>query len=148
MRYCTSDAWFQLKEVDIGIAADVGVLQRMPKMVANDSFMREISYTARKVESDEALSQGLVSKVLPDKEALMKEVVQLAELIAEKSPIAVQGTKKALVYARDHSVQESLDQIRSWNLSMLQSEDVVKSAQASMMKSKAEFDKVIVALDL
>ncbi|XP_063712983.1 delta(3,5)-Delta(2,4)-dienoyl-CoA isomerase, mitochondrial-like [Symsagittifera roscoffensis] len=142
VRYCSSDAWFQLKEVDIGIAADVGVLQRMPRIVANDSFMREISYTARKVTSDEALKEGLVSRVLVDKESTMNEAVKLAETIAAKSPVAVQGTKRALVYARDHSVQQSLDQVRTWNLSMLQSDDVGKAAQANMTKSGAEFDDV------
>ncbi|XP_075238888.1 delta(3,5)-Delta(2,4)-dienoyl-CoA isomerase, mitochondrial-like [Convolutriloba macropyga] len=144
MRYCTSDAWFQLKEVEIGIAADVGVLQRMPKIVANDSFMREISYTARKVTSDEALRHGLVSQVLTDRNTLLNEAICLAEKIAAKSPIAVQGTKKALVYARDHTVQDSLDQVRTWNLSMLQSEDVAKAAQASMSKgnTEAQFDDV------
>ena len=75
--------------------------------------MREISYTARKVTSDEALKEGLVSRVLVDKESTMNEAVKLAETIAAKSPVAVQGTKRALVYARDHSVQQSLDQVVS-----------------------------------
>ena len=75
--------------------------------------MREISYTARKVTSDEALKEGLVSRVLVDKESTMNEAVQLAQTIAAKSPVAVQGTKRALVYARDHSVQQSLDQVVS-----------------------------------
>ena len=75
--------------------------------------MREISYTARKVTSDEALRHGLVSQVLADRNTLMNEAICLAEKIAAKSPIAVQGTKKALVYARDHTVQDSLDQVVS-----------------------------------
>ena len=79
------------------------------------SFLREIAYTARKVGSDEALSIGMVSKVLEDKDKMMEEAVKVAELIASKSPVAVQGTKRALVYARDHPVQSGLDQVVSWN---------------------------------
>ena len=79
-----------------------------------DSALREIAYTARKVDSDEALSIGMVSKVLEDKDKMVEEAVKVAELIASKSPVAVQGTKRALVYARDHPVQTGLDQVVSW----------------------------------
>lgn len=68
MRYCTKDAYFQVKEVGIGMAADVGALQRLPKIIKSDSLVRELCYTARKMEADEALSCGLVSKVYDDKE--------------------------------------------------------------------------------
>ncbi len=67
IRYCTSDAWFQIKEVDIGLAADVGTLQRLPRVVGNESLVRELAFSARKMMSDEAQSCGLVSRVFPDK---------------------------------------------------------------------------------
>lgn len=51
---------FSHQEVDLGLAADVGTLQRLPKVAANGSFVREICYTARKVYSKEALEQGIV----------------------------------------------------------------------------------------
>lgn len=68
IRYCTKDAWFQVKEVSIGMAADVGTLQRLPKVIGSDSLVRELCYTGRKLLADEALSCGLVSKVFDDKE--------------------------------------------------------------------------------
>lgn len=68
MRYCTNDAYFQIKEAAIGMAADVGVLQRLPKVIGSESLVRELCYTARKLESNEALSCGLVSKVFENKE--------------------------------------------------------------------------------
>lgn len=68
MRYCTEDAYFQVKEVDIGLTADVGVLQRLPKVIGSDSLARELCYTARKLPAGEALSCGLVSKVFVDKD--------------------------------------------------------------------------------
>lgn len=61
MRYCTSDAWFQVKEVDVGLAADVGTLQRLPKVIGSSSLVRELCFTARKMGAEEARSCGLVS---------------------------------------------------------------------------------------
>lgn len=132
IRYCTSDAFFQVKEVDIGMAADVGTLQRLPKVMGSESLVRELAFTARQMFADEAHRCGLVSRVLPDKEALMAAALEVAGMIAARSPVAVQGTKHQLVYARDHSVKEALDYISTWNAAMLQSEDVQKAAMASM----------------
>lgn len=127
MRFCSKDAWFQIKEVDIGIAADVGTLQRLPKIIGNDSLARELAYTARPFYADEAKEMGLVSRVFPDKETMINGTLDIASLIASKSPIAVQGTKVNLIYSRDHSVPESLQYIANWNQVMLQSEDIVKA---------------------
>lgn len=63
IRYCTDDAWFQVKEVEIGMAADVGALQRLPKIVGNQSLVREWCYTGRKFDSKEAFASGLVNRV-------------------------------------------------------------------------------------
>lgn len=134
MRYCTKDAWFQVKEVVLGMAADVGVLQRLPRMISSDSLCRELCYTARKLPAAEALTCGLVSKVFEDKESMMQGVLKVAEEIAEKSPVAIQGIKRSLVYSRDHSVQEGLDQIAIWNQLMLQSEDFTNAVIALATK--------------
>lgn len=142
IRYCTQDAWFQVKEVDVGLAADVGTLQRLPKVIGNDSLARELCYTARKLLSDEAKECGLVSRVFPDRDALIQGALDLASDIASKSPIAVQGTKVNMVYSRDHSVKEGLHYMAIWNQLMLQSEDLVKAATASMEKKTATFSKL------
>ncbi|KAI1894054.1 hypothetical protein AGOR_G00130040 [Albula goreensis] len=134
IRLCTQDAWFQVKEVDIGLAADVGTLQRLPKVIGSRSLVNELALTARKMYSDEAKSCGLVSRVFSDKEAMMAGALELAGEIAARSPVAVQGTKINLLYSRDHSVPEALDYMATWNMSMLQTQDVVKSAQAAMEK--------------
>ncbi|XP_019872124.1 delta(3,5)-Delta(2,4)-dienoyl-CoA isomerase, mitochondrial [Aethina tumida] len=142
MRYCTKDAWFQVKEVELGIAADVGVLQRLPKVIGSDSLARELCYTARKLHAAEALSCGLVQEVFEDKTQMLNKVLCVAEEIAKKSPVAVQGTKYALVYARDHTVQEGLDQQKLWNQAMLQSEDVRNAITAMLTKEKPVFSKL------
>ncbi|XP_075968087.1 delta(3,5)-Delta(2,4)-dienoyl-CoA isomerase, mitochondrial isoform X3 [Anarhichas minor] len=134
IRLCTQDAWFQIKEVDVGLAADVGTLQRLPKVIGSRSLVNELALTARKMFADEAKSSGLVSRVFADKEAMIAAALEMAGEIAGRSPVAVQGTKVNLIYSRDHSVAEGLDYMATWNMSMLQTQDVMKSAQASMEK--------------
>ncbi|XP_051934022.1 delta(3,5)-Delta(2,4)-dienoyl-CoA isomerase, mitochondrial isoform X2 [Hippocampus zosterae] len=145
IRLCTQDAWFQVKEVDIGLAADVGTLQRLPKVIGSRSLVNDLALTARKMYADEALNSGLVSRVFADKEAMMASALDMAGEMAARSPVAVQGTKVNLIYSRDHSVAEGLDYMATWNMSMLQTADVMKSAQASMEKKSVksiEFSKL------
>nr|KAF6285574.1 enoyl-CoA hydratase 1 [Myotis myotis] len=136
IRYCAQDAFFQVKEVDVGLAADVGTLQRLPRVIGNQSLVNELAFTARKMMADEALSSGLVSRIFPDKEVMLDAAFNLAAEISSKSPVAVQGTKINLLYSRDHSVAEGLNYMASWNMSMLQTQDIVKSVQAAMEKKE------------
>ncbi|KAJ2943075.1 hypothetical protein O0L34_g18766 [Tuta absoluta] len=143
IRYCTEDAWFQVKEVDIGLAADVGTLQRLPKVIGSTSIARELCFTARKLPAKEALQIGLVSKVYPDKDTAVNEVLSIAEEIACKSPVAVQTTKMSLVYSQSRPTKEGIMHIRLLNQAMLQSEDVAKAAVASASKGEPpEFDNL------
>lgn len=98
-RYCTEDAWFTIREIDVGLCADVGVLQRLPKIVGNGSLISEWALTGRRIDSKEARQEGLVSKVVKDKDELMKVSLELANTIAAKSPVAVQGTKVYMIIA-------------------------------------------------
>ncbi|KAH0631549.1 hypothetical protein JD844_005922 [Phrynosoma platyrhinos] len=109
-----------------------------PKLIALlapvPSLVNELTFTARKMMAPEAESSGLVSRVFQDKETMMQSAFDLAVEIASKSPVAVQGSKVNLVYSRDHSVPEGLKYMAAWNMSMLQTEDIIKSAQASLEK--------------
>ncbi|XP_015914123.2 delta(3,5)-Delta(2,4)-dienoyl-CoA isomerase, mitochondrial [Parasteatoda tepidariorum] len=136
IRYCSEDAYFSIKEIDIGIAADVGILQRLPKSVGNDSLLREYIYSCENMSSEIAKEIGIVSKVFPSRDEMFKATNHLAGIIARKSPVAVQGTKKALTYSRDHSVKEGLEFMTYWNMTMLQSEDVLKAAEATITKTE------------
>lgn len=138
MRYCTNDAQFAIKEVDVGMAADVGTLQRLPHIIG-DGMMRELAYTGRTIEGDEAQRIGLVNRTYPDQEALMDGVFEIARTIAQKSPIAVQGSKEMIRYMRDHSVADGLNYIATWNASMLQAEDMRVAMAAHMSKQAPEF---------
>lgn len=134
-RYSTADAYFQIREVDIGLAADVGTLQRVPKIIGSDGLLRELVYTARQVPSQEAKDIGLVNQVYPDRDTMMKEVLKIASTIASKTPVAIQTSKVSLNYSRDHTIQEGLDHILTWNQSMLQTEDLLKATMAIATKS-------------
>ncbi|KAF7265946.1 delta(3,5)-Delta(2,4)-dienoyl-CoA isomerase, mitochondrial isoform X2 [Rhynchophorus ferrugineus] len=136
IRHCTKDAYFSVKEADVGLAADIGSLQRLPKVLGSDSLARELCFTCRKFPAQEALNSGLVSKVYEDKEKMIDGVISMAEEISKKSPVAIQTTKASLVYSRDHSVQEGLNHIALLNQLMLQSEDLVTAATGQMMKDK------------
>lgn len=136
IRYCTQDAYFSIKEIDIGLAADVGILQRLPKAVGNDSLLREYIYSCEKIDAKNAKEIGIVSRIFESKDSMMDAAKHLASVIASKSPVAVQGTKIALNYSRDHSVKEGLEFMTYWNMTMLQSEDVLKAAEATITRSK------------
>lgn len=138
MRYCSRDAQFSIKEIDMGMAADVGTLQRLPRII-NDGIMRELAYTGRTVEAEEALRIGLVNRVYDDQAALLEGVFAIARDIAAKSPIAVAGTKHMLSYMRDHRIDDGLEYIATWNAAMLQSEDMRLAMAAHMNKHKPSF---------
>jgi len=141
-RYCTKDAYFTIKEVDVGLAADVGTLQRMPKIVGNEGLVRELAYTARKFPAQEALEAGFINRIFDTQELLIEGALKVAAEIAAKSPVAIYGTKRFLNHARDHTIAEGLEYAALWNISMLNTEDLALSFQASMQKKTATFSKL------
>lgn len=142
IRVCTRDAYFCVKEVDVGLCADVGTLQRLPKVIGNQSLVRDLCLTSRKCFAEEAKSCGLVSRIYSDKAALLKGALALAKLIAAKSPVAVQGTKITLNHARDNSVREGLEFVKNWNMAMLSTEDIPKSVMGAATKTKPIYSKL------
>jgi len=142
VRYCAADVRFSVKEVDIGLAADIGSLQRMPKIVGSASWVREIALTAREFSAEEALQNGFVSKVLPTKEEAIAEAHRVAATIASKSPVAVQTTKRVLNYSRDHSVADGLAYVAEANSAAVQSTDTQAAIGAIFQKKKPTFSKL------
>lgn len=130
LRYCSEQAWFSVKEVDVGLVADVGTLQRLPKLVG-EGMARELSYTARRVDGREAEQIRLVNRCYADKDALDRGVDEIARDIAAKSPLAVRGTKEMITYVRDHSVADGLNYIATWNAAMLLSNDLDEALTAA-----------------
>lgn len=139
MRYCTSDAFFSIEEINIGMVADLGTLQRLPKLIG-EGIVRELAYTGRRMLADEARERQLVNDVYTDKETMMAEVMQIAETIASKSPLSIRGTKQVLNFSRDHSVADGLEYIATWNAAMLISNDITEAMTAKMTGRPAEFE--------
>lgn len=138
MRYAAEDAQFSIKEIDIGMAADVGTLQRLPRIIG-DGMLRELAYTGRTFGAEEARGMGLVNRTYADSASLLDGVMGIARNIAGKSPIAVGGTKQMLSYMRDHRIDDGLEYIATWNAAMLQSNDLRVAMAAHMSKQKPEF---------
>ena len=138
MRYCSRDAYFSIKEIDVGMTADVGTLQRLPRLIG-EGMARELAYTGRRVEADEALGIRLVNRVFDTPEALAAGVRDIALQIAAKSPLAVRGSKEMITYARDHSVADGLNYIATWNAAMLLSADLFEAGAAAMQKRPPTF---------
>lgn len=132
----------QLSRVEVGLAADVGTLQRLPKIVGNDAIVRELAYTARKMPSQEALHLGLVASVQDDLAASLAHARTIAVTIASHSPLAILGTKVSLNFSRDRTVQEGLDHVRQMNSAYLQSPDVPTAMISQLKKQRATFAKL------
>ncbi|KAK0521399.1 hypothetical protein OC834_006683 [Tilletia horrida] len=131
------------QEVDIGLAADIGTLQRFPKVIGNDSVARELAYTARIFDAQYAQSIGFVSKVTEaGQAAVVAAALATAKEIASKSPVAVQSSKAILIHARDHPVDDGLAFTAAWNAAMLQTEDIPIATQAVMAKQTPKFSKL------
>lgn len=139
IRFCTADAVFQAPEVDIGLAADIGGNQMLPKIVGNDSLLREMMITGRKINADEARAVGLVSRTFSNQAEMMAEAYATAATVASKSPLAVMGVKTLLNYTRDHTVEDSLRFGLTWNAGMLQTNDVQIAGAAFFTKQKPVF---------
>lgn len=138
MRYATADAWFSIHEINIGMTADVGTLQRMPKLVP-EGIVRELAYTGRRWSAEEAMASGFVNAVYPNHETMLDATMAIADQVASKSPMAVWGTKATMHYTRDHSVADGLEFIANWNAAMFDSDDMAEAFTASLEKRPADF---------
>jgi enoyl-CoA hydratase len=138
IRVCSADAFFTVQEIHIGMAADLGVLQRLQRIVPQ-GLAREMAYTGERLHATRALASGLVNAVLPDVESLHAHARQLAHGIASKSPPAVTGSKRALNYARDHGTREALDQMVLLQSAIFDIEEMARAIQAWKSKQPVDF---------
>ena len=142
LRYATADAFFCIQEINIGMTADVGTLQRLGKVIP-EGVARELAYTGRRMSAQRAYDVGLVQQVYADHDALLAGVLDTAREIAAKSPLAIWGTKVAMNYARDHTVDDALDQIATWQSGMFQPGDMVEAFTAKAEKRPAVFPELL-----
>jgi enoyl-CoA hydratase/carnithine racemase len=138
LRYCSADAYFSVKEIDVGLTADVGTLQRLPHIIG-DGAARELAYTGRRVGGAEAKELRLVNQCYPNRDALTAAMRELAATLAAKPPLALRGCKEMLTYARDHTVADGLNHVATWNAAMLLSTDLEEALAAGREKRAPKF---------
>ena len=138
MRFASKDAFFCIQEVNIGMAADIGTLQRLPRVIP-EGKVRELAYTGRRMPAEEALETGLVNKVYESQEDMVSGLKEMAAVIASKSPLAVYGTKAILNFSRDHTIAEGLEYNALWSGAMLPQEDMAEAMMSNMEKRDPEF---------
>lgn len=138
IRLASSDAVFSVRETKVAIVADLGSLQRLPRIIGA-GHVAELAYTGKDIDAGRAKDIGLVNDVLADHDALLGAARALAGEIAANSPLAVQGTKAVLRACADRSVADGLDYVATWNSGFLQSEDLVEAMSAFVEKRPPEF---------
>lgn len=141
MRYATQDAFFTIFETNLAMTADVGTFPRICKLMP-EGIVRELAYTGRNMQADEAKSHGLVNQVFDTQEKMLEHVLATAQIIAEKAPLAVHGCKKMITHARDHSVADTLDYVALWNASFFQKHEIAEAMQAQAEKRTGNFDSL------
>jgi len=138
LRYATADSFFCIQEINIGIMADLGTLQRLPRLIP-DGIARELAYTGDRLAADKAKALGLVNEVFATQEEMMAFVEEVAKRIAARSPLAVSASKQALTYARDHSVDQSLRWAADWQSAILDTKQIYECFVAKKEKREPVF---------
>ncbi|WP_076536650.1 crotonase/enoyl-CoA hydratase family protein [Shewanella sp. UCD-KL21] len=141
-RYCTSDAFFSIEETKLGMTADLGTLQRLPKLISM-GLVKELAYTGRRMPANEAKDAGLVNQVFEDQQSMIVGVMAIATEIAARSPLAIAGCKEMINYGRDHSVADSLNYMAAWQSGMFQPQnDMMETFTAKAQKRAPEFQEL------
>jgi enoyl-CoA hydratase len=141
VRYASADAFFCIQETNIGVTADLGTLQRLPKLIPI-GIVREYAYSGRRMAAARARELGLVNEVFPTHQATVEAALALAGEIAGKAPVVVAASKQAITYARDHSVAESLEQMALLQAAVWDSKDVVEAITAMKQKREPRFGEL------
>ncbi len=146
LRYASADAFFVIQEINIGMTADVGTLQRLPKLIP-EGIARELAYVGGRLPAARAHELGLVNRVFDDHAALVEGTLAVAAEIAAKSPLAIWGSKEMITYARDHSVADSLNYIATWQTGMFQPADMMETFSAKADSREPVFDDLLPSPD-
>lgn len=141
-RYATSDAFFVVMETNIGMTADVGTLQRLPKLIP-EGVAREYAYTGRRMSARRAVEVGLVNQLFDTHDDLVAGVLEIAAEIAAQSPLAVWGTKEMITYGRDHTVADGLNYVATWQTGMFQGFDMMEAFAAQADKRDPEYQDLL-----
>ena len=138
MRYGTQDSFITIYEINVGMTADVGTFPRILNHMS-EGVVRELAYTGRNMPAEECKARGLFNEVYADQNAMLEAVMDIAKEIASKPPLAVYGCKRIITYSRDHSTEDSLDNIAIWNMSMLNPSEMMEAMMSGKQKRVGNF---------
>lgn len=139
IRLASSDATFSIRETRIGLVADVGTLQRLPKIL-NAGHVAELAYTGKDINAQRAEKIGLVNDVYDSSELALEAGLALANEIATNSPMAVRGTKFMLQQNENLTTEQSLMVNGMFTLmTSLQSNDLKEGIQAFAERRPPKF---------
>ena len=142
IRFATANAFFSIQETNLAMMADLGTLQRLPHLMP-EGIVKELAYTGDKLPAERAKAFGLVNEVFETPEQMMEHVLALAERIAKQSPLAVAGTKEAINYSREHTIEESLAMAALWQSAMFDPLQVLEAGRAQATKSEPAFPDLL-----
>jgi enoyl-CoA hydratase len=134
MRWGTRDSFYVVQEINIGIMADLGSLQRLPLLLP-DAVVRELAFTGAKLSAERAHGYGFLNGLSQSHEEAIAAAMQAAKLIAQKSPLAIAGSKQCLNYLPGHTQEEALSQCATLQSAIFDPADVM--AQVMAMKTKS-----------
>ncbi|MBX3210806.1 MAG: crotonase/enoyl-CoA hydratase family protein [Labilithrix sp.] len=138
VRLCSRDARFSVREVKVAIVADLGSLQRLPRIIGH-GHTRELAYTGADIDAARALRIGLVNDVYDDEAALLDAAREMARAIAENPPLVVQGIKQVLSYGEERRILDGERFAAVWNSAFLASKDLAEAMTAFMEKRPPRF---------
>ena len=138
MRYGTQDSFITIYEINVGMTADVGTFPRILNHMS-EGVVRELAYTGRNMPAEECKDRGLFNEVYADQDTMLSAVMDIAKEIASKPPLAIYGCKRIITYSRDHSTEDSLDNIAIWNMSMLNPSEMMEAMMSGKQKRVGNF---------
>ncbi|MEM9750648.1 MAG: enoyl-CoA hydratase-related protein [Pseudomonadota bacterium] len=138
IRIAAADAFFRIEEINVGMMADLGTLQRLPKILP-EAVARELAYTGANLSAERAERLGYVNQIAADGDAARQAALEMAAQIAAKAPLAITGSKHMITYARDHTVREALEHMRAYQAAIFEPGDVMESYGAKMEKRAPKF---------
>jgi enoyl-CoA hydratase/carnithine racemase len=141
-KFSTKDAKFSIKEIDIGLTADLGILQRLAKQIGNESIVKRLAYTGEVFNGEKAAKYRIVDEVADDYKQMVDSMFKLAEVIAEKSPLILWGIKRSINFARDNNLRTSLDMVATLNSALIQADDIAESIKGILGKTKTIYPKL------
>ena len=141
IRLGTKDSYFSILETKLGLVADIGTFPRLVKLIP-DGLVRELAFTGRNFNSNEAKLSGFLNNVYPDQKSMTNAAFELGKEISNNSPAVVYGCKEAIKFSRDHTTAEGLDWIKMWNSAMFNMKEVEESFKAKIEKRTSNFDNL------